>query len=62
MQFTIGFGVNNNMHAWSSNYLGYTMSYTSTCPITYFTPINVPAKLNVGGVLNFLDEGGGGGE
>jgi hypothetical protein len=26
---------------WSSHYLGYTMSYTSTCPITYFTPKNV---------------------
>jgi hypothetical protein len=40
--FTIGVGVNNNrFEYWSSNYLGYTMSYTSTCPITYFTPKNV---------------------
>jgi hypothetical protein len=41
-QFTIGVGVNNNhFEYWSSNYLGYTMSYTSTCPITYFTPTYV---------------------
>jgi acyl-CoA hydrolase len=36
------------------------MSYTSTCPITYFTPKKCN-ELNDGGggVLNFLDEGGG---
>jgi hypothetical protein len=40
--YTIEVGVNNNkFEYWSSNYLGYTMSYTSTCPITYFTPKNV---------------------
>jgi dTDP-4-amino-4,6-dideoxygalactose transaminase len=26
---------------WSSHYLGYTMSCTSTCPITHFIPKNV---------------------
>ena len=42
MQFTIGVGVkNNHCEYWSSNYLGYTMSYTSTCPITHFTLKNV---------------------
>jgi hypothetical protein len=52
---------NNHFKYWSSNYLGYIMSYTSTCPITYFTPKNVTIKFWSGGrVLNFsLDEGGG---
>ena len=26
---------NNKFEYWSYNYLGYTMSHTSTCPITY---------------------------
>ena len=34
--YIIEVGVNNNkFEYWSSNYLGYTMSHTSTCPITY---------------------------
>jgi hypothetical protein len=40
----IGVGVKNitiNFEYWSSHYLSYTMFYTSTCPITYFTPKNV---------------------
>jgi hypothetical protein len=59
MQFTIGVGVNNNhFEYWSSNYLCYTMSYTSTCPITYFT--QKYNDLNVErGVLNISDEVGG---
>jgi ABC-type uncharacterized transport system permease subunit len=59
MQFTIGVGVNNNhFEYWYSNYLGYIMSYTSACPITYFTRKNVTNKMLEGWILNFLDEGG----
>jgi hypothetical protein len=48
MQFTIRVWANNDQFEyWSSNYLGYTMSYTSACLIAYFAKIENDSRYKV---------------
>jgi hypothetical protein len=45
---------NNKFEYWSYNYLGYTMSHTSTCPLPIYTKTNVDITRREGVELNTL--------